>query len=52
MRKARDEGTRRDDKAATFTVELTAGKTHLMTWFYDADGRELCGAFYVDVRRL
>jgi len=42
----------RDDKAATFTVELTAGETHLKTWFYDADGGELCGAFYVDVRRL
>jgi arylsulfatase A-like enzyme len=41
-----------DDKAATFTVRLAAGKTQLNTWFYDADGEELCGAFYVHVRRL
>ena len=41
-----------NDKAATFTVRLAAGKTRLETWFYDAEGKELCGAFYVDVRRL
>lgn len=41
-----------NDKAATFTVRLAAGKTRLETWFYDAEGEELCGAFYVDVRRL
>ncbi len=41
-----------DDRAATFTVELPAGKAELWTWFYDAAGKELCGAFYVDVRRL
>jgi len=40
------------DKAATFTVRLEAGKTELTTWFYDAEGKELCGAFYVEVRRL
>ncbi len=39
------------DKAATFTVRLAAGKTRLETWFYDAEGNELCGAFYVDVLR-
>ncbi|MCP4785321.1 MAG: sulfatase-like hydrolase/transferase [Fuerstiella sp.] len=39
------------DRAATFRVELTAGKTHLQTWFQDAAGKELCGAFYVYVRR-
>ena len=37
---------------ATFRVKLTAGKTHLKTWFYDAGGKELCGAFYVYVRRI
>ena len=40
------------DKAVTFSVELSAGKTDLKTWFYDANGKELCGAFYVDVRRM
>jgi hypothetical protein len=39
------------DKAATFTVQLRAGKTRLETWFYDAKGKELCGAFYVEVLR-
>lgn len=38
------------DKAAVFTVHLPAGKTTLQTWFYDQDGKELCGAFYVYVR--
>ncbi|NQU23197.1 MAG: arylsulfatase [Candidatus Nealsonbacteria bacterium] len=41
-----------NDKAAVFRVKLTAGKTHLNTWFYDAHGKELCGAFYVYVRRI
>jgi hypothetical protein len=41
-----------DDRAATFTVQLAAGNAELWTWFYDAAGKELCGAFYVDVRRL
>jgi arylsulfatase A-like enzyme len=41
-----------EDKAATFSVRLSAGKTRLDTWFYDAEGNELCGAFYVSVRRL
>jgi arylsulfatase len=41
----------KDDKAATFTVKLKAGKTSLQTWFYDADGKELCGAYYTEVRR-
>ncbi|MBN2578334.1 MAG: arylsulfatase [Pirellulales bacterium] len=40
------------DKKATFTVELPKGDTTLQTWFYDADGKELCGAYYVYVRRL
>lgn len=38
------------DKAAVFTVRLPAGKTALQTWFFDKDGKELCGAFYVYVR--
>jgi len=42
----------KNDKAATFTVRLKAGKTKLRTWFHDEQGKELCGAFYVSVRRL
>ena len=40
-----------EDKAVTFNVNLPAGKTLLETWFYDAQGKELCGALYVYVRR-
>ena len=40
------------DKSVTFTVPLKAGKTRLQTWFYDKDGRELCGAYYVRANRL
>jgi len=39
------------DKALTFRVMLEAGKTQLQTWFDDAEGRELCGAYYVYVHR-
>ncbi len=40
------------ETAARFTVRLEAGPSQLQTWFYDAQGKELCGAFYVEVRRL
>jgi arylsulfatase len=39
------------DRAAVFTVSLPRGKTLLQTWFYDAQDKELCGAYYVYVRR-
>jgi arylsulfatase len=39
------------DKAVTFTVTLPAGRTQLLTSFVDAAGKELCGAYYVYVRR-
>ena len=40
------------DKELTFTVHLPAGtKLPLQTWFLDADGRELCGAYYAEVTR-
>ncbi len=39
------------DKAATFAVRLKAGPAELRTWLSDAEGRELCGAYYVHVRR-
>jgi len=41
-----------DDKAATFTVSLQRGRTEAQTWFRDAAGAEIAGAYYVYVRRL
>ncbi len=38
-------------EAAHFTVALDKGPTEVQTWFYDAKGHELCGAYYVVVRR-
>jgi arylsulfatase A-like enzyme len=41
------------DKAVTFTLPLKAmAKTRMQTWFYDAQGRELSGAYFVYARRL
>lgn len=48
----RSQPVSRGDKAVSFTVHLPAGPTELQTWFYDAEGKELCGAFYVYVRRI
>ena len=39
------------DKAVVFRVKLPAGRTTLQTWFLDAAGAELCGAYYVYVKR-
>jgi arylsulfatase len=41
----------KEDKAVTFTAPLKAGPAQLRTWFLDSDGKELCGAYYVYVRR-
>jgi arylsulfatase A-like enzyme len=45
--------TKADPKAtgATLTVKLPAGKTKLKAWFADADGKDLCGAFFVTVAK-
>ena len=42
-----------DPKAGgvTLTAKLSAGKSTLKAWFADADGKDLCGAFFVTVRR-
>ena len=40
------------DKAVTFKVKLEAGPTRLQTWFDDADGKALCGAYEVYAHRL
>ncbi len=40
------------DKAITFTLPLQGGtKMQLHTWFYDGQGKELCGAYFAYVRR-
>ncbi len=40
-----------DAKEVVYNVSLPKGKTELQTWFIDADGKDLCGAYYVYVRR-
>lgn len=39
------------DKAIIFTVTLPKGDTRVQTWFDDAAGKTLCGAYYVYVER-
>ncbi|HYT87326.1 MAG TPA: arylsulfatase [Gemmataceae bacterium] len=40
------------DKEVTFTVPLRAGtRLQMQSWFYDAAGQELCGAYFAYVRR-
>jgi arylsulfatase A-like enzyme len=40
------------DKEVTFTVKLKAGtRTQMQSWFLDADGKQLCGAYFAYVRR-
>ena len=38
------------DKSVIFTAVLKAGPAQLQTWFADAKGEALCGAYYVYVR--
>ena len=45
------QSVRPDDHEATFTLRLPRGRTTLETWFYDDAGQEICGAYYVYVRR-
>jgi hypothetical protein len=40
------------DRSATFEVELHEGRTELQSWFYDEEGREVCGAYYVYIRKM
>ena len=41
------------DKQVVFRVKLPAtAKTHLHGWFVDAEGKDLCGAYYANVRKL
>ncbi len=38
-------------KEAVFSVQLPAGLSELQAWFQDAEGQDLCGAYYVRVLR-
>lgn len=40
------------DVSAVFTLDLPRGPVTIRSWFYDGDGEEICGAYYVVVRRL
>ena len=40
------------DKVISFTLNLPPGPTDLQTWFLDANGKQLTGAYYVNVTRL
>jgi hypothetical protein len=39
------------DVSVVFSVPLKAGPAQLQTWFLDAGGKELCGAYYVYLHR-
>lgn len=41
-----------EDKGIVFTVELPAGRTKLHASFIDESSKDICGAYYVTVRRL
>jgi arylsulfatase len=40
------------DQAILFRATLEAGRTKMHGWFQDAQGADLCGAFYAHVRRV
>jgi arylsulfatase len=40
-----------EDQAVVFETTLPAGRTKLQTWFLDAEGKEIAGAYYVYVER-
>jgi arylsulfatase A-like enzyme len=38
------------DTFASFRVPVKKGRAQLQTWFLDATGKEICGAYYVEAR--
>ncbi len=40
-----------EDKAATFQVNLGAGRTQIQTWLLSTSGEPLCGAYYTYIGR-
>lgn len=45
----REMTTKPGDQQATATLHLPAGRTQLHGWFQDAEGKDLCGAFFARV---
>jgi len=43
------QAARPDDKAVTFRLKLKAGPAKIHGWFCDAQGKEVCGAFFAYV---
>jgi hypothetical protein len=41
-----------ESTAVYFTLNLEKGETQLHTWFMDEKDKELCGAYYVYVKRI
>jgi hypothetical protein len=39
-----------NDKVVVFQLRLKSGRTGMQTWFRDAAGKEIAGAYYVSVR--
>ncbi len=48
----RELDVRPDDLAVTFTVDLPSGPATLQTWWLDANGNRLAGAYYATVERV
>ena len=47
-----DKDVAQTDTVAVFNVSLKQGQTMLRGTFLDDQGKEICGAYYVSVRRL
>jgi len=39
------------DQFITFTTELKAGPAEMQSWFLESGGKEVCGAYFAEVRR-
>jgi arylsulfatase len=50
-REAAGEAKASETAATVLVRNLKPGKTTLKAWFHDADGKDLCGAFFVTVRK-
>ena len=49
---AQEMDVRPDDLSVAFTADLPSGPATLQTWWRDAEGNRLAGAYYVTVARL